>query len=366
MGWPITWIVKRKEKFEMYVPVLKNRSVEMSVLSQLAQIGIFNSTTIFPLVELIQEKTRSNNKNTILDDLAELLDANSEMSLMIDFLKSTKLSRTTDAVRNYVTLSTRQVDFCINEAFKLSSFSERVVPVISYLSESVSLNRITYEVNEYRKKFTQIAFRIKTQDFENVFSHIESLLKEKDIVLLDIESSSHMNPVFKKIYKRISDSKKQKNFISIVINSNRPESLTNKSMADGEPIAQIDNSLRELYGTSIMNKFDGFGDYACIVASLPSTGGTISPAGIYYSNDNNFFVSYRGRTAQLSEFKDYIAPSIVKSEYWNEYADKHHKSCPGCQEILSILNGVKNGKNQGQWKMITMLHYIYTMYETHA
>ena len=75
-------------------------------------------------------------------------------------------------------------------------------------------------------------------------------------------------------------------------------------MADKEPIAQIDNSLKELYNTSIMNKFDGFGDYACIVASLPSTGGAISPAGVYYSNDNNFFVAFKGRTAQLSEFPE--------------------------------------------------------------
>lgn len=350
----------------MYVPILKNRTVEMSVLSQLAEIGVFNSTSVLPLVELIQEKTRSNNKNTILDDLAELLNTNSSMALMIDFLKSTKLNSTTDAVRNYVTLSTRQVDFCIEEMRKLSSFSQRVIPVISYLSENPSLSRITYEVDEYRKMFPQIAFRIKTQDFEHIFSHIEGLIMKNDIVLLDIESSSHMNPVFKKIYKRISDSKKQKNFISVVANANRPESLTNKSMADKEPIAQIDNSLKELYNTSIMNKFDGFGDYACIVASLPSTGGAISPAGVFYSNDNNFFVAFKGRTAQLSEFPDYIAPSIIESEYWEEFTDDHHENCPGCQEILSILTGAKSGKNQGQWKMITMLHYIYTMYETGA
>ena len=350
----------------MYVPILKNRTVEMSVLPQLAEIGVFNDSTVLPLVELIQERTRSNNKNTIMDDLAELLDANSQMSLMIDFFKSTKLNSTTDAVRNYVTLSTRQVDFCVRELRNLSSFSERVVPVISYLSENPSLSRITHETDEYRKFFPRIAFRIKTQDFENIFSLIEKIISENDIVLLDIESSSHMNPVFKKIYKRIADSKKNKNFISVVTNANRPETLTNKSMADREPIAQIDNSLKELYNTSIMNRFDGFGDYACIVASLPSTGGAISPAGVFYSNENNFFVAFKGRTAQLSEFPEYIAPSIVQSEYWEEYTDEHHETCPGCQEILSIRTGIKSGKNQGQWKMITMLHYIYTMYETNA
>ena len=345
---------------------MKNRTVEMSVLTQLANIGVFNDSSIIPLVELIQEKTRSNNKNTIIDDLAELLTANPQMSLMVDFMKSTKLNSTTESIRNYVTLSTRQADFCISEMQKLNVFSKQVVPVISYLSDNASLNRITHETTEYRKSFPKVAFRVKTQDFEHVFSHIENLINTNDIVILDIESASHSNPVFQKIYKRIADSKEQKKFLSIVVNANRPENLTNKSMADGEPIAHIDNSLKTSYHSSAMKNFDAFGDYACIVASLPSTGGTISPAGVYYSNDNNFFVAYKGRTAQLSEFPDYIAPNIVASEYWNEYSNTHRETCPGCQEILSILQKVKSGKNQGQWKMITMLHYIYTMYETRA
>ena len=350
----------------MYVPVLKNRTVEMSVLSQLAGMGVFDNSNILPLVELIQERTRTNNKNTIIDDLSKLLNENPQMSLMIDFLKSTKLNNTTDAIRNYVTQSTRQAEFCIEEMLKFKAYSARIIPVISYLSDNISLNRITYEATGYRKTFSRIAFRIRTQDFEHVFSHVESIINENDLLLLDIESSSHSNPVFKKIYKRIADSRKVKKFISVVINANRPETLTNKSMAHGEPIAQIDNSLRESYNLTTMNRFNGFGDYACIVAALPSTGGTISPAGVFYSNENNFFVAYTGRKPSLSEFPEYIAPSIVKSEYWTEFDDEHHQKCPGCQEIIAIINGDKSGKNQAQWKMITMLHYIYTMYETNA
>ena len=366
MDWHTIWITKQKEEYKMYVPVLKNRTVEMSVLSQLAGMGVFDNTNILPLVELIQEKTRTNNKNTIIDDLSELLVDNPQMSIMIDFLKSAKLNNTTDSIRNYVTQSTRQVEFCIEEMLKFKPLSARIIPVISYLSDNVSLERIVYEATEYRKSFPRIAFRIKTQEFEHIFSCVESLIKENDLLILDIESSSHSNPVFKKIYKRIADSKKIKKFISVVINANRPETLTNKSLTHGEPIPQIDNSLRESYSLSMMNRFNGFGDYACIVASLPTTGGTISPAGVFYSNENNFFVAYRGRTPHLSEFPDYIAPNIVKSEYWSEFDDDHHEKCPGCREISAIINGEKSGKNQAQWKMITMLHYIYTMYETNA
>lgn len=70
----------------MYVPILKNRTVEMSVLSQLAKLDVFNNSNVFPLIELIQEKTRTNNKNNIMDDLAELLSSTPQMSIMIDFL----------------------------------------------------------------------------------------------------------------------------------------------------------------------------------------------------------------------------------------------------------------------------------------
>lgn len=59
-----------------------------------------------------------------------------------------KLNNTTDAIRNYVTQSTRQVEFCIEEMLKFKAHSARIIPVISYLSDNVSLDRITYEASE--------------------------------------------------------------------------------------------------------------------------------------------------------------------------------------------------------------------------
>ena len=346
----------------MYVPVMKNRTVEVSVLQQLSLLHVFDGNVV-PLVELIQERTRSNNKNTFIQDLSKILDEAPDMRIMVDFYKSTKLRNTTDAIREYITLSVRQPDFCLSGMSALQQYSNRVIPVVSYLSESISIDRILYESNALKKMFSSVAYRITVQEFDSVFSCVEKLISSNDYLILDIENASHMSPVFKKIYKRIADSKKQIKYSTIVINSHRPDSLANKDMLDGEPIADIDNSLKELYSSAYMYRFDGFGDYACISASLPSTGGAISPVGIYYSLENNYFVSYRGRAPQLSEFPQYIAPRIVDSEYWKEFSDEHHDKCPGCQEIWAIINGIKSGRNQAQWKMITMLHYIYTIYE---
>lgn len=349
----------------MYVPVMKNRTVEVSVLQQLSAMHVFDGNVI-PLMELIQAKTRSNNKNTFIQDLGDLLEGVPDMHMMVDFYKSTKLRSTTDAIREYVTMSVRLPDFGINELMPLSPYRDRVVPVISYLPESISLDRIGFEASQYRKFFSHIAFRVKVQEFDHVFSCVEDLISPGDYLLLDIESASHMSPVFKRIYRRIAEGKKTLGFTSVIINAHRPEGLTNKKMLDGEPIADIDNSLKELYSSVYMNKFDGFGDYACISATLPSTGGAISPVGIYYSNENNYFVAYKGRAPQLSEFPTYIAPRIIESEYWKEFSDTHHENCAGCKEIAEIVSGAKSGRNQAQWKMITMLHYIYTMFETSA
>ena len=346
----------------MYIPVMKNRTVEVSVLQQLGYQNVFVDQ-IVPLVELIQEKTRSNSKLTFIQELARLLDSCQDMSVMVDFYKSTKLRNTTDAIREYVTMSVRYPEHCLSSLNELAAYGNRVIPVISYLTEDISIKRIKYEAESLRAAFSRLAFRVKIQEFERVFPEIVILTKPNDYLILDIESASHMNPVFKKVYKRIADSKKQYRFLSIIVNSHRPESLANKDMVDAEPIAQIDNSLKELYATTYMNRFDGFGDYACISSALPSTGGTISPVGIYYSRENNYFVAYRGRAPQLSEFPEFIAPRISQSEYWREFSDAHHHNCPGCREIRGIVDGVKSGRNQAQWKMITMLHYIYSISE---
>ena len=153
----------------MYVPVMKNRTVEVGVLQRLSAMHVFDKN-VTPLVELIQEKTRSNNKNTFIQDLCDILANAPGMNMMVDFYKSTKLRNTTDAVREYVTMSVRLADFAVMEISPLSQYHERVIPVISYLSESFSLERITFEAARFRRLFPRLAFRVKVQEFEHVFS----------------------------------------------------------------------------------------------------------------------------------------------------------------------------------------------------
>lgn len=341
---------------------MKNRTIEVSVLKILSNISVFDNN-IVPMIEIIQEKTRSNMKKDFFEELEEILVQSGNYKIIVDIYKSTKLRSTTESIREYLTKVNRQEHFGVNELLRLKHLNNRVIPAISYLPDSYNITQLINDINTLRHNYPHLAFRFKAQEFDSVFDKLKDYIIADDFVILDIDAAPHTSPVFKRLYQTIAKFKENIKLKSIILNANRPDTLFNVHMVDKEPIAEIDNSLREMYNLPVMKKFDGFGDYACINASLPSTGGTISPAGIYYSYDNNFFIAFKGRQPLLSEFTDYIAPSIIQSPYWEEFDDTHHEKCPGCKDIYNITLGAKNGKNQGIWKSISMLHYIYTMHE---
>lgn len=349
----------------MYIPVLKNRSIEVSAIKILAEMNVFDNN-IIPLIEIIQEKTRGNMKDSFLEELCKIIYNSPNSKFILDFYKSSKIRNTNQSVKDYLNKVNRQPDFYINELLKLSNYSNNIIPTISFETELFNKELIFNHVNLLRNTFNSLAFRIHPNDFDNIFDNLKQIINNNDLVILDIESASHTSPVLKRIYKVLDDERKNFGYRMFIISAHRSPSLYNINMLDKEPIAEIDNSLLEMYSQKFMHKFDGFGDYATISPALPSTGGSISPVGIYYSYESNFFVSFKARKPVLSEFPDYIAPSIVNSEYWTEYADEHHKICPGCKEIIDIIDEKKPGRSQGQWKLITILHYIYTMFENNV
>lgn len=340
----------------MYIPILKNRTVEISVIKELLEVGLSDRT--IPLFEIIQSQTRSNCKKSFIDELAEIFDKTPH-PFLLDIPKLNVTSSTNQAIKTFMTQVNRQKGFALEKLMSCHNI-KGVIPVLSYNPrEILSPAQMLEDLHTLRTAYSCIAFRITPAQFNKVDSWERFPFKQGDYFLLDIDDKVHTNPAFKNIYKDIKALKRNTGIMSILINSNRPQNLYNKNIIDGEPIEEIDNSLLEMYALSSY-KFDGFGDYACISNTLPTTGGAISPAGIYYSVEGNFFVGYKGRTQSLSEFNDYIAPSIVCSSYWNEYNETHHRMCPGCRKIQAIVNGA-SGKSQGMWKGITMAHYIFTV-----
>ena len=346
----------------MYVPILKNRTIELSVMKELVNIGL-NVGTI-PLFEIIQAKSRSNSNKTYIDELEEIFSSVNH-PFFLDFPKLNITASTAKPVQEFLTKVNRQHSFT-RDQFALCKNIMGIIPVLSFRQKELdTIEQINFELESLHDSFNNVALRL-TPTQVNEINDLSSLnLIRGDYVILDIDDNSHTNPVFKNIYKRLSEFKLSQPIKTIIVNSNRPQTLLNKEIIDDEPIQEIDNSLLEMYSSS-KYRFDAFGDYACITNTLPTSGGSISPAGIYYSFDSNYFIGYRGKTRSLDEFKDHIAPSIIKSTYWHEFTQLHHEKCPGCSKILDIVDGKNTGKSQGVWKGITMSHYIYSLDENNV
>lgn len=340
----------------MYIPILKNRTIEMAVIKELASQGLSERT--IPMIEIVQEKTRSNSTKTFIQELNETFSKNPH-AFFLDLPKLNVTSSTAQPVQEFISKVIRQEDFTFNQLQACSSIPG-MIPVLSFgAKDSIVLAMVADELKKLQVIFDKVALRLTPTQFNKIGAVASLPLRSTDYFILDIDDKGHTNPAFKKIYKEINEFKLKTKFTSFIINANRPANLFNKNIIDGEPIEEIDNSLLEMYSLSAY-KFNGFGDYACTTNALPTTGGAISPAGIYYSKEGNFFVGYKGRRPSLSEFEEYITPSIIASSYWAEYDHKHHEQCPGCKKIQEIANG-SSGKSQGLWKGITMSHYIYTV-----
>ena len=340
----------------MYIPILKNRTIEVSVIKELLNTGLSNKT--IPLFEVIQMKSRSYSVITYIQELQEIFTKH-DHPFFLDIPKLKITSSTAKPIQEFMTLVNRQKSYAFEQLILCKNIPG-IIPVLSYSSKEDLTNiMLSKDIKKLHNEFDIIALRVTPAQYNKIDNFNSVLFNKNDYLLLDIDDKVHTNPAFKKIYKDIQNIKKQKEINTFIINSNRPSSFYNKNIIDGEPIEEIDNSILEMYNISTY-KFDGFGDYACIANALPTSGGAISPAGIYYSIDGNFFVGYKGRTPFLSEFNDYIAPSITASSYWKEFDKNHHRHCPGCKKIKDIADGA-SGKSQGMWKGITMSHYIYTV-----
>jgi len=343
----------------MYVPILKNRTIEMSVIKKLVVQGLQEST--LPLFEIIQEKSRSNSRKTYIDELNEIYTTNMGL-FFLDFPKLDITASTSKSVQEFIIRVNRQESF-VREQFELCKSINGVIPVVSFRKKDVvPFEKIAAEIAALRPDFERIALRLTPAQTGGMKNFASFGLSDGDYFFLDIDDNNHTNPVFKNIYSILIDAKQHQAVKTIIVNSHRPTALLNKNIVDNAPIQEIDNSLLEMYSLP-KYQFDGFADYASITNALPTSGGSISPAGIYYSYAHNYFVGFRGKARSLDEFQNHIAPSIIKSSYWREFDEEHHNACPGCKKIQEIVHGESSGRSQGLWKGITMGHYIYSLDE---
>lgn len=339
-----------------YVPILKNRREELNVFKALNQIPI--SKKVLPLIEVVQERTQTNSKTFFYEDLIKF--SNPDIPIMVDIQKMSKPTGTSDAVKQFLTKVKRDFNYQIS-LFKNLLGIPNLIPVISYDPNDYEINEIIRIEKELRDiGYNSIAYRLKIGFFNLPFNEISKVIKDNDIIILDLETLLYSNPDHVDKYNKVISLKSTKNVTIVLIHSVLKKEMTNVGLINGAKIDGLNDGMRKNYDKL---GFDAFGDYACVKGELPPSGGTISPGFIFYSWNHDCYIGFNGRKAQLTEFKDHIVPNIIKSIYWNEYTNSHKKVCLGCSKILEVHNGIEEGKSQSLWKRISMSHYIYTMDE---
>jgi hypothetical protein len=341
-----------------YFPVLRSRQQEIDVLEKF-DFG----DDIIPLVEIIKEKARTNQKKEGYEDYLDLFSSIKSKKVLIDlpvYLDPT--INTANEVRKFffstITLLEERITY-----FKLfSSLSKKVVPVISILQPySDEADTLIHQFENLKIYFPQIAIRIYIKQFDDTINEISKIeLRENDLIIYDIDTTDITNPLVK-LHKTKLDFYNSAIF-KIVIRSAINTEIQNVRLAHGEVIPQANNSLIELFALSC--KFNGFGDFAGVKKDDISTGGTISPGFIFYSPLENMFYGFKGKTKSLSEFEDTIVPDVLSSEIilklqrvGIDYLDNNL----GYKKLLDIGTKIENGKSQAKFKWISIMHYLHSI-----
>ncbi|CEG29818.1 beta family protein [Bacillus sp. B-jedd] len=341
-----------------YVPVFRFRSQERKAL---ASTSISNK--ILPLIEIVTEKPTTRSKNDTIDQLIADI-GNLNTKVMVDFPMYLKLGNATiKPVLDFLTpiLANPKTRYNLLSDQRLVNKSDKIIPVVTYDPNSPYINQyLTSQDTHLRKYYNQIAYRLYPSMFNNAINEISGLVKQGDIVLLDIDEASHSHPINPQMYKTIQSLALQKNISTVLIRSSIPRKLTNVDLDHGKIVKEADNSLLTEYRNL---GFSAFGDYCGVKKDELKKGGMISPGYIMYSWNANSYFGFKGVLQQADSFETIVVPSITTSAVWNEFSVTHKTNCNGCCNVSNIQKKLKKGNSQPEWKGFACSHYLYTMEE---
>lgn len=338
-----------------YVPVLRYRQEEWAALTT-----VNLSSKILPLLEIIKELPRKGMKGSFETIYPAKL-ASLNRPLMVDFPTYLPIVTSTESeVASFLRPVQADPNIRVGRFRKLASVPN-LIPVVTYNPQIPFISGVIRDTaRSLRETFPRLAFRLFYNGFAAAISEVQQVAEAGDLFILDIDSSPHTSTPLKNLYQQIVSLGRRIQCKTVIIRSSIPDSLYNVNLPHDQPVPEIDNSLLQTYSTY---RFDAFGDYAGIKKDLLRKGGRISPGFIFYSASTNESIGYRGRTFRLSEFTQYIVPSVLRSKYYAAYSTSHRSSCPGCLLIQNIANGKAKGDHQPLWKRIAIMHYLYTMDE---
>lgn len=339
-----------------YMPTLRARQQEMISLRSF-DFG----ENMFPLIEIVKEKDRSNNARTFSEIYTDLTTAINAQKVFVDLPTYIRdVSGTQDEVLafNRTVLSNLQNRIAHYNFF--ASPSNKVIPVVSTLVlKTGEANTITQQFQALKRTFPSVAIRTFTNTFQLDLAEIRALLTADDFLIYDIhEGVSLTSPVIKKD-KAALDALTAP--FKIGLRSAINTDIQNVRLNHGDIVYEADNSLLEMFATPL--GFGAFGDYVGIKKDDLTAGGTISPGFILYNPADNLYYGFKGDVKNLSEFETTIVPAVLASPIIPAInavsADYLNAQNMGWTILQNISAGAESGKSQAKFKRISMEHYLH-------
>jgi hypothetical protein len=339
-----------------YVPVFRVRQQEILVLN-----SFDFADKIYPLIEIIKEKDRTNSQGTSIEIYSRIITDINSTKVFVDlplYLKERGSMQDEVLAFSRKVISNRQkrTEF-LNE---LQGLKTKIIPVISsYIAKTGEANTIELQVNDFRQNYSSLAFRLFVPTFDFDWTEITKVITINDYLILDLDT---MPPYPTPPLRRIIDQLKTLTDIpKIIIRSAINTDIQNVAIDHGNVIYEADNSIIENYKAQFLA--NAFGDFAGIKKDDLTAGGTISPGFIYYDATENQYYGFRGDIKNLSEFESKIVPAIIASPATTRmeaslipYLNNNNK---GWTTLKSIESGNESGKSQAKFKRIAMEHYLY-------
>ncbi len=338
-----------------YTPIFRARQQEIIVLKN------YNfGDKIYPLVEVIKEKDRKNNKRTSFEIYSELINDITAEKVFLDLPVYLKINNSTnDEVVTFSKAIIEDIDERITFFNQFAGLNEKVIPIISSLLLKTGEVEIERQVQELRANFPSLAFRTFHNTFESDLVEINNNIVNADYFIYDLDITSVSNPLFRRHRRSISEIA---NNNKIVIRSAINTDIQNVKLDHGNIISEADNILLEEYNQGGL--FGAFGDYCGVKKDDLTSGGTISPGFIIYDPYENMYYGYKGTIKSLSEFEVTIVPAILDSimiTRLNADYQRYIDSNQGIKILENIRRGEESGKSQAKFKKISILHYLHCM-----
>jgi Beta protein len=340
-----------------YFPVLRSRLQEMDVLEKF-EFG----ERIAPIVEIVKEKARSNQRTAGHEDFANTLATVRAGRIILDLpiYLDPSISTATE-VREFFLGTISDLRHRISYYRHYRHPKGRVIPVISVLQpHSDEPNTLITQFQELEGEFPQLAIRIFINGFDIAFRELQKIqLRSDDLILYDLDTTEITNPLVR-LQKKTLDEHYRGSF-QAVIRSAINTDIQNVKLDHGEVIPEANNSLLELYHSKPY-QFPAFGDYAGVKKDDISTGGTISPGFIFYNPEDNLYYGYKGRSKSLDEFERTIVPDVLNSpiiRHWEKVGSPYLRGNQGYDRLQRIRYGQESGKSQAKFKWISIMHYLH-------